>query len=318
MSTGFYKTPGFRKPSAATDNAPPPDQRSWRERARDQIITWFGDVKAFKPLPFLPRMLLVYDPGSYQVSAAETRALEGILLPGDILLRGYTFYLDGMVIPGFYSHAALYLGEITEADLNAAGHRSEAQAAQENMGKDAKKWARGFATGKHMVAHSMAEGVFTEDLIGFCRADYVAVLRLPRTLVARSEMPPYVFTDKETSLPEAVLQERLLASGAQGLSFVQDALPIVRQQALSRLGAHYDFGFNFRNFNDMSCTEYVHWCLRALQTSHGIYPRPHKVLLTNRTMITPDDVMQVRGSLEHVWASAATSKAELRKLGWRG
>lgn len=317
MAKPFYQTPGFTLPAHSPAQQPPADKRSFWERSRDQVVTWFGDIKAFRPLPFLPRMALIYDPGSYKVTAAETRALESILLPGDILLRGYTFYLDGMVIPGFYSHAGLYLGRITEADLNAAGHRSEAQAARDNQGKDVKKWARGFATGDFMIAHSMAEGVFTEDLIGFCRADYVAVLRVPRTVIASPGLAPFPFADSEGSSPEAVLQQRLLSAGKDGISFENDALPVVRTQALARLGAHYDFGFDFRNFNDMSCTEYVHWCLRALQASHGIAPSSRRVLVSKQFLIAPDDLVQAKGSLEHLWASSATSQADLKKLGWK-
>ena len=33
---------------------PPKDQRGLWERTRDQVVTWFGDIKMFSPLPFLP------------------------------------------------------------------------------------------------------------------------------------------------------------------------------------------------------------------------------------------------------------------------
>lgn len=318
MKTNFYHTPGFRHQPTPPGANPPPDRRSLAERARDQVITWFGDIKLFQPLPFLPRMVPVYDPGSYRVTAAESRALESILLPGDILLRGYTDYLDGMVIPGFFSHAGLYLGEIDEDTLNRAGFRSEAQAAKDNQGKAPSRWEKGFATGKFMVAHSMAEGVFTEDIIGFCRADFMAVVRIPRQVVAMPGLKPYRYTDKEASSPEAVLQERLLAAGETGISFVDDALPVIRAQALSRLGAHYDFSFDFRNFNDMSCTEYVHWSTRCLQAAHGIMPVEHRMLLVKRLGISPDDIVLAKGSLQHLWSSKSISAKTKKELHWRG
>jgi len=314
MPSTLYQSPGFRLPPSLPTNEPPPDRRSFLERTRDQLVTWFGDIKAFRPLPFLPRIALVYDPGSYKVSANESRHLESLLQPGDILLRGYTFYLDGMLIPGFYSHAGLYLGPVSEADLNAAGHLSEAQVQSSPEDKRKKK---GFSTGQYMVAHSMAEGVFTEDLIGFCRADYVAVLRMPSTLVSVPRLTPYPFTDAESTHPEAILQQRLLEAGPSGISLTDDALPVIRSQALARLGAHYDFGFNFRNFNDMSCTEYVHWCLRSLHASHGITPDTRRILLGKRTLIAPDDLVKAKGSLQHLWYSAATPDTALKKLGWR-
>lgn len=296
---------------------PPKDQRGLWERTRDQVVTWFGDIKMFSPLPFLPRMLPIYDPGSYKVGADETRALETLLQPGDLLLRGYDCYLDGMVIPGFYSHAGLYLGELTESELNARGLLSTSQAAKANKGKEAKRHERGFACGRHIVAHSMAEGVFTEDLIGFCRTDYMAVLRLPSKLAPRKGLSPFAFTPAESKSAAALLQDRLLSSGEEGLE-LDSCWPVLKAEALAKLGAHYDFGFNFRNFNDLSCTEYVHWSLRSLQSVHGIAPHRERVFLVARTLISPDDLVKAKGSLEHVWASAATPTAALAKLGWRG
>ena len=36
-----------------------------------------------------------------------------------------------------------------------------------------------FRAGEQMVVHALAEGVLMEDLIQFCRCDYMAVLRFP-------------------------------------------------------------------------------------------------------------------------------------------
>ena len=277
------------------------------KKIRNQFLTWFGDIKVFKPLPFLPTIIPIYDPGSYRVTPKETRLLESFLQPGDILIRGYTQYLDGMVIPGFFSHVGLYLGPVTEADLNHAGQVSEKQASTK----------RGFATGAHMVAHSMAEGVFLEDLIGFCRADYLAVLRLPATVVALPHLEPFQYSSNESETPEAILQKRLLAAGSAGISFAQEAWPIVKQQALVKLGASYDFGFDFRHFNDLSCTEYVHWCLRSLQTAHGIAPKWHQFLFYKRYLLAPDDLIQASGDLQHIWHSQSITPKQLQKVQWR-
>jgi hypothetical protein len=292
----FYQTLAFRNPPKSS-NLAPVLKRNLGERIRDRLITWLGDIKVFKPLPFLPPISLVYDPGSYKVTAAETRLLESLLQPGDILLRGYSNYLDGHIIPGFFSHAGVYLGKISDTDLPAG---------------------KKFATGDFIVAHSMAEGVLTEDLIGFCRADYLAVLRMPAQVFPNQNLIAYSYTDQENTRPEANLQRQLLEANTQGVSFAEQALPVIKNQALERLGTRYDFGFDFRNFNDMSCTEYVHWCFRALQSSHGIMPSTRRILLfIKRYMLAPDDLIAAQGSLRHIWASRSISSQTLQKLGWK-
>ena len=163
----------------------------------------------------------------------------------------------------------------------------------------------------------MAEGVFTEDLIGFCRTDYMAVLRLPSRLVPMKDLSPFAFAPAESKSAAALLQDRLLSSGEAGLE-LDSCWPGLKAEALAKLGAHYAVDFNFRNFNDLSCTEYVHWSLRSLQSVHGIAPHRERVFLVARTLISPDDLVKAKGSLEHVWASGATPTAALAKLGWRG
>lgn len=71
-----------------------------------KIAGWFGDIKYYHyPL------FLVYDPTDYYVTAKDYEEFVKNLEKGDIVLRTYDHYLDGFVIPGFYSHAALYIGD---------------------------------------------------------------------------------------------------------------------------------------------------------------------------------------------------------------
>ena len=60
----------------------------------DAFIAWIGTLKYFtSPIS------LVEDPGSCRIKGAEIRELiDGKLEPGDILLRGYDGYLDGIMI----------------------------------------------------------------------------------------------------------------------------------------------------------------------------------------------------------------------------
>lgn len=105
-----------------------------------KIWSWFlciiGDIKVF-PWP----MFIVYDPVVCQLAGGKIREVLNILEPGDIVLRGYTRYLDSAFIPGIYSHSGIYIGE-------------------------------------NKVIHSVAEGVSEIDVLDFFQADRCAVVRL--------------------------------------------------------------------------------------------------------------------------------------------
>lgn len=158
---------------------------------------------------------LLYHPTGYKVTGAQIREVLDLVKPGDILLRGYNNYLDGYLIPGVFSHAGFYYGN-------------------------------------NKVYHAMAEGVVIDDIIDFCRADYVAVLRVKYTT-------PY-------------------------------DIMISKKKANDYLGRPYDFWFNFTgpNASDfISCTELVNliWGQRS-----GVEPKETKVLgFIKRKVIVADD-----------------------------
>jgi len=103
-------------------------------------LTIFGDIKIFK-WPFF----VIYQPTSFRIKGHDTRDIEEIIRPGDVIMRAYNDYLDGYFIPkgeSGCSHSGLYVG-----------------------GDD------------HLVIHSIAEGSSVIDIIDFCRADKIIVLR---------------------------------------------------------------------------------------------------------------------------------------------
>ena len=122
---------------------------------RNGFLKFFGDIKIFK-FPFF----ILYDPGSYKVKGYEIRYVLDNIVKGDILVRGYSNYLDGYFIPGFFSHAGLFLGVTQKSDMV--------------LTKDIEDK---FYEGSQVVIHSMAEGVFMEDIINFCKCDYLLILR---------------------------------------------------------------------------------------------------------------------------------------------
>lgn len=102
---------------------------------KSKFLTFFGDIKYFK-FPFF----LVYDPDEYLIDGEKTRDIMRKIKPGDLILRKYRHYLDGLFIPGKYSHTGIYIGN-----------------------------------GK--VIHAIAEGVSKIDLLDFVKCDYICILR---------------------------------------------------------------------------------------------------------------------------------------------
>lgn len=255
----------------------------------DGFLKIFGDIKVFK-WPFF----LVYDPSGYKVRGEEVREVITQARPGDILVRGYNNYLDGFFIPGYFSHAGLYVGEVTEKDRQFL----VAERGQEF-----------FKTGDQMVVHAMAEGVFMEDLINFCRCDKMAIVRLPAEIkplhkAEGQKMDTSNFTPEELQFHEALQKGQSLTS--------DQVFPTLFQLALSQVGKPYDFSFNFSNYNNLSCTEFVQFVIKSLESHHGLSPQKKKFLLFKKEVLTPDAYMTP--SLDLAWQSRSNDPETIRGL----
>jgi hypothetical protein len=225
---------------------------------RNGFLKFFGDIKVFK-FPFF----MLYDPGSYKVKGHEIRKVIDSLQPGDIMIRGYSNYLDGFFIPGFFSHAGLYLGETNKKDL-LLPEILESK----------------FYEGRQVVIHSMAEGVFMEDAITFCKCDYLVILR-------RS-------ADTE---PDA--------------DFAAD-FKNVYQKALKNLGKGYDFKFDFSNIGNLSCTELVYVCNDDFLSRYEVKLKPRRVLFRKRNLLIPDDF--ITKAFQVVFASQSVGAEKIQKI----
>lgn len=102
-----------------------------------KVLTIIGDIKIF-PTP----CYILYDPNEfdYSVRGETIDEIRNIIKPGDILLRRYKHYLDGLLIPGKYSHSALYIGN-------------------------------------NKLIHATGKGVKEINLIDFCQCDGLCLLR---------------------------------------------------------------------------------------------------------------------------------------------
>jgi len=106
------------------------------------------------------------------ISPEQVKDLRAELKPGDILIERRNWYISNSVLPGFWPHAALYLGSYEElaelgvaSDIRAAPHMSDFQG-QDELGND-------FA-----VIEAIGEGViFTSFEHSVGETDAVAILR---------------------------------------------------------------------------------------------------------------------------------------------
>ena len=85
-------------------------------------------------------MFIVYRPNMHKVKGRDVRKILDVVEPGDILLRRFNGYLNTIFTPGFWSHAGNYVGN-------------------------------------DKMVHSVSAGCIKEDILDFCRADAVCVLR---------------------------------------------------------------------------------------------------------------------------------------------
>jgi hypothetical protein len=254
-----------------------------------KFLTWFGDLKYF-PYP----MWIVWDPGSYKVKGEDAREVIELVRPGDILLRSYDNYVDGLFIPGSYSHVGLYVGEIDET------RRAQAGGLLNNADEQARAQSEFFRTGPQMVIHAMAEGVRMDDVLTFCRCDTMAILRLPAVLKGAPDSADYPFHDELLTALERSVRDRL-KSGTDVAS--GEVIPLAIEAALGKVGDEYDFGFDFNKFDSFSCSELIYFCYKSVDPHLDLRPKTHRFLgiFPRRDAITPDDYLSTR--LEKTWFS---------------
>lgn len=108
------------------------------------LFTLIGDTKWAgwkRPL------WITINAASFMLKGKHYRKTSKDVQPGDILVRRFEGYIDKWLIPGWFNHAGIYVG-------NYGGERKQ-------------------------VIHAISNGVVVEDLIDFMRTDHLIVLRPP-------------------------------------------------------------------------------------------------------------------------------------------
>jgi hypothetical protein len=258
------------------------------------FLSWFGTLRGFwnrqagdQVKLSLPSGYLVENPPAYRIGGVHMQEILGSIKKGDILLRGYDGYVDGFMIrhasvcsakgfqPGWFTHAAIYMGTIGDKDVP-----DVPEAFRHSPGY--------FKQGDNMVIHAMAKGVHCQDLLTFCRSDYLVVLRMK--------------------------------TGLNGLD-ADTVVTNARRSALEKIGKSYDFdASDTQSFSRFSCSELVYYCFRSVRDALKIEPLPHALYpfsplnktfaLLKRVTIVPDDFYALLelGSVECIWQDPISTR----------
>ena len=210
------------------------------------FATWAGDTR-------------VTEQDRRLISDAQLAELKAKLEPGDVILERRNWYVSNIGLPGFWPHAALYVGsqqqilraladapDVKEAYGDLAAYFAERYPAA--WGSLAE---RDHAGHEQCVIEAVSEGVTTASLEHSCAADYVAALR-PR-------------------LSPAVR--------ARGI-----------ERALAYWGRPYDFNFDFATDDQLVCSELV---VKAYEPSPGLPGlRVPYVELLGRRAVPPTELVR--------------------------
>ena len=157
------------------------------------------------------------------ISPGAAAKLVDVLEPGDILLQRRNLYATNLGIPGFWPHAALYLGTPETIDEFFEGETPDGRAAtvilhELHPGCVALLGARDEDGFPLRVIEAIAPGVVFTSLESSANADSLAVLR-----------------------PRLSRHQKLLATAA----------------AIAHLGKPYDYNFDFSTDQELVCSELI-------------------------------------------------------------
>ncbi|MCH8881674.1 MAG: hypothetical protein IID34_17550 [Planctomycetes bacterium] len=146
--------------------------------AQAMVAKWIGDTRIVEQEPL--------------ITIAQIEAIESELRPGDILLERRNWCLSNAFLPGFWPHAALYVGRIE--DLRGLGIVDD-DAVKKKLEEYLEPAPDGHA---HTVIEALSEGVIFNSLTESMHADYVAVLRpnVPQDQIAQAIVEAFRHTGK--------------------------------------------------------------------------------------------------------------------------
>ena len=196
------------------------------------VSEWMGDTK-------------VYRAGRSLISPAQVRQLPPKLLPGDVLLERREWYMSNIGLPGFWSHAALYLGT--------PGER------------------RAFFADVDVQAWVKQQGEPSGDLEALLRTRYPQAYQtslepheqghVVRVIEAISEGVSFTTLEHSADCDSLVALRPKLAKAEKAQALVR---------AFHYAGRPYDFNFDFATDSELVCTELVYKAYESGTSFRGL------------------------------------------------
>jgi hypothetical protein len=216
------------------------------------VSTWMGDTRLRRGESAL-------------ISAEQVKGMPTRLQPGDILLERREWYLSNLGLPGFWTHAALYVGTPEERRAFFAD-------------PDVQGWVR-------------QQGGEDGDLEGLLRGRYPKAYEehlkpqgdghLSRVLEAISEGVSFTTIEHSGAADSlAVLRPRLTKQ--------EKAVALLR--AFHYSGRPYDFNFDFLTDSSLVCSELIYKVYEAGEGMSGLRFDPEEIM--GRRIVTPNGMAQ--------------------------
>ncbi len=216
------------------------------------ISEWMGDERVARGEEFL-------------INQDQIKIIHKQLKAGDVLIERREWYLSNIGLPGFWPHAAFYIGRPEE--------RSDLE-----QDKEVQEWVRseGILSGsfEELLANKYPEVYKESQGQDDHKYDY-------RILEAMSE--GVVFTSLEHSANAdslAVIRPRL--------ANVDIAKGIIT--SLKYKGRPYDFDFDFRTDSTVVCSELVYYAYQPTKSKKGIHFPVTTTL--GRPVVTPNNIIK--------------------------
>ena len=219
-----------------------------------KVAEWMGDTKVWRVDENL-------------ITKMQVKAMHPLLEPGDILLARREWYLSNMGLPGYWTHAFLFVGNPWERQRYFKGDRKLALWTQ----------MKGIYSGNfEQLLQFYARDAYRENGKGDAEALQRSVIESKSEGVSLS------------SLETAALADALVVLRPR-LPRVSKAQAILK--AFSYVGRPYDFNFDFLTDTEMVCTEVIYKSYEPAPSTAGLH-LPLKDLL-GRKLMTANDMAMV-------------------------
>ncbi len=184
------------------------------------VSEWMGDAK-------------IHRRGRSLISQAQIKEIQAKLLPGDVLLERREWYMSNIGLPGFWSHAALYLG--TPEERGAFFADPDTQAWVKNQGEPSgdfesllrRRYPKAYANSLKPQEQSHAV----------------------RVVEAISEGVSFTTLEHSADCDSLVALRPKLAKAEKAQALVR---------AFHYAGRPYDFNFDFATDSELVCTELIY------------------------------------------------------------